>query len=213
MLFTLIKKDIIIAKSYSLCVVAVAVGLPLLFAWRQPDMGGLYALLSAVLISSVAFNLAVSEKENKYPRATALLASTPYMRTKIVGAKYSLYILIYLICCASFFIESQFIPAISVDSFPMAAAVVFLVQAVGMGIILPIQYKFGYDKTKLLGFLLFLAPIIITAAEQTTLPADIANRFDWFPAAAAPAAYIIGIAVWALSLGISKKIFDKKDLL
>ena len=65
MLFTLIKKDIIIAKSYSLCVVAVAVGLPLLFAWRQPDMGGLYALLSAVLISSVAFNLAVSEKENK----------------------------------------------------------------------------------------------------------------------------------------------------
>ena len=31
--------------------------------------------------------------------------------------------------------------------------------------------------------------------------------------ASAAAAYIIGIAVWALSLGISKKIFEKKDLL
>ena len=73
MLIPLIKKDLMIVKGYSLGVVAIAIGLPLLLAWRQPQMGGMISLLMAVLISSVAFNLAISEKENQYPRATALL--------------------------------------------------------------------------------------------------------------------------------------------
>ena len=79
MLIPLIKKDLTIVKGYTLGVVAIAFGLPLLLAWRQPQMGGMISLLMAVLISSVAFNLAISEKENQYPKATALLSSTPYM--------------------------------------------------------------------------------------------------------------------------------------
>ncbi len=36
-------------------------------------------LLMSVLTASVSLNLAVSEKENVYRKATALLSSTPYM--------------------------------------------------------------------------------------------------------------------------------------
>ena len=93
MLIPLIKKDLMIVKGYSLGVVAIAIGLPLLLAWRQPQMGGMISLLMAVLISSVAFNLAISEKENQYPRATALLSSTPYF--KIYTVLYYLYGLLY----------------------------------------------------------------------------------------------------------------------
>ena len=63
MLIPLIKKDLTIVKGYTLGVIAIAIGLPLLLAWRQPQMGGMISLLMAVLISSVAFNLAISEKK------------------------------------------------------------------------------------------------------------------------------------------------------
>ena len=151
MIIPLIKKDIMIVKGYALCVIALGIGLPLLLAWRQPEMGGLYSFLMATLISSVAFNLAISEKENKYPKATALLASTPYMKSGIVRSKYWLYLIIYIVCCIPSFIETQFIPELAIDNFLHGAAIVFLIQAVCMGILLPIQFKFGYEKTKFLG--------------------------------------------------------------
>ena len=53
MLIPLIKKDLTIVKGYTLGVVAIAFGLPLLLAWRQPQMGGMISLLMSVLISSV----------------------------------------------------------------------------------------------------------------------------------------------------------------
>ena len=110
MLIPLIKKDLMIVKGYSLGVVAIAIGLPLLLAWRQPQMGGMISLLMAVLISSVAFNLAISEKENQYPRATALLSSTPYTKGKVVISKYTLYFIIYTVCCIAYVVDMQFIP-------------------------------------------------------------------------------------------------------
>lgn len=53
MLIPLIKKDLTIVKGYTLGVIAIAFGLPLLLAWRQPQMGGMISLLMSVLISSV----------------------------------------------------------------------------------------------------------------------------------------------------------------
>ena len=78
MILQLLKKDCIIAKNYVVAVILIGVGLPVLLVWRQPELLEVFALHGAVFISSVAFNLAVSEKENKYPKATALLCATPY---------------------------------------------------------------------------------------------------------------------------------------
>lgn len=168
MLIPLIKKDLTIVKGYTLGVVAIAFGLPLLLAWRQPQMGGMISLLMAVLISSVAFNLAISEKENQYPKATALLSSTPYTKGKVIVSKYALYFIIYVICCIAYLVEMQFVPELKLDNFAQTAALVFLIQAFGMGIFLPIQYKFGYEKTKFVCFLLFLSPVIIDIAKRIT---------------------------------------------
>ena len=65
MILQLLKKDCIIAKNYVAIVILIGVGLPLLLVWRQPDMIEVFALPGAVFISSVAFNLAISEKKNK----------------------------------------------------------------------------------------------------------------------------------------------------
>ena len=92
MLIPLIKKDLMIVKGYSLGVVAIAIGLPLLLAWRQPQMGGMISLLMAVLISSVAFNLAISEKENQYPRA---FFNSLYKRE---SGYFKIYTVLYYLC-------------------------------------------------------------------------------------------------------------------
>ena len=64
MILQLLKKDCIIAKNYVAAVILIGVGLPVLLVWKQPQMLEVFALPGAVFISSVAFNLAVSEKEN-----------------------------------------------------------------------------------------------------------------------------------------------------
>ena len=213
MLIPLIKKDLTIVKGYTLGVVAIAFGLPLLLAWRQPQMGGMISLLMAVLISSVAFNLAISEKENQYPRATALLSSTPYTKGKVVISKYTLYFIIYTVCCIAYLVEMQFIPELKLDNFAQAAALVFLIQAFGMGIFLPIQYKFGYAKTKFVCFLLFLSPVIIDITKRISFPSKLASLMQSNSAIAAAILCGCGIFIWLVSFVISKKIFVKKDLI
>lgn len=213
MLMPLIKKDVLLVKEYSLGVAAIAVGLPLLLAWRQAQMGGMIGLLMAVLISSVAFHLAISEKENKYPKTAALLASTPYRKAGVVRSKYGLYFIIYAVCCVPSFVEMQFIPELAVDHFSRTAAVVFLIQAVCMGIFLPLQYKFGYEKTKFLSFLLFLSPFLFTIAESITLPAAIAGYLDAYPHVLSLLLVAFGMVIWLISFEISKQVVTKKDFI
>lgn len=125
MILQLLKKDCIIAKNYVAAVILIGVGLPVLLVWKQPQMLEVFALPGAVFISSVAFNLAVSEKENMYPKATALLCATPYNRGKLVEEKYLLYFLIYLYCCVAFRIEMEVIPQLAAVDFVRSVVIVF----------------------------------------------------------------------------------------
>ena len=214
MLIPLIKKDLTIVKGYTLGVVAIAFGLPLLLAWRQPQMGGMISLLMAVLISSVAFNLAISEKENQYPKATALLSSTPYTKGKVIVSKYTLYFIIYIVCFIAYLVEMQFVPELKLDNFTRTAALVFLIQALGMGIFLPIQYKFGYEKTKFISFvLLVLSPVIIEATKRISFSSKIVSLMQSNSVIAVAILYGCGILIWLVSFVISNKIFAKKDLI
>ena len=70
MLIPLIKKDLTIVKGYTLGVVAIAFGLPLLLAWRQPQMGGMISLLMAVLIGSVKKFVSLEENDSFLVRIT-----------------------------------------------------------------------------------------------------------------------------------------------
>ena len=214
MLIPLIKKDLTIVKGYTLGVVAIAFGLPLLLAWRQPQMGGMISLLMAVLISSVAFNLAISEKENHYPKATALLSSTPYTKGKVIVSKYTLYFIIYIVCFIAYLVEMQFVPELKLDNFTRTAALVFLIQALGMGIFLPIQYKFGYEKTKFISFvLLVLSPVIIEATKRISFSSKIVSLMQSNSVIAVAILFGCGILIWLVSFAISNKIFAKSDLI
>lgn len=162
---------------------------------------------------TVAFNLAISEKENQYPKATALLSSTPYTKGKVIVSKYALYFIIYVICCIAYLVEMQFVPELKLDNFAQTAALVFLIQAFGMGIFLPIQYKFGYEKTKFVCFLLFLSPVIIDITKGISVPSKLALFMQLNPVVLAVVYSGVGICIWFISFALSKRIFNKKDLI
>ena len=213
MILQLLKKDCIIAKNYVAIVILIGVGLPLLLVWRQPDMIEVFALPGAVFISSVAFNLAISEKENKYPKATALLCATPYNRGKLVEEKYLLYFLIYLYCCVTFRIEMEVIPQLAAVDFVRSVVIVFWIQVICMGIFLPIQYRFGYEKTKLLAMLLVVAgPVLMSVANSAAVPAAVTQSSSAVPGAVYIVLWVIGGALWLFSMFVSKKIFSNMDL-
>ena len=213
MILQLLKKDCIIAKNYVAAVILIGVGLPVLLVWKQPQMLEVFALPGAVFISSVAFNLAVSEKENMYPKATALLCATPYNRGKLVEEKYLLYFLIYLYCCVVFRIEMQVIPQLAAVDFVPSAVIVFWIQVICMGIFLPIQYRFGYEKTKLLAMLLVVAgPVLMSVANSVVVPVTVTQSFSAVPGVMYIVLWAIGGALWIFSMFISKKIFSSIDL-
>lgn len=213
MILQLLKKDCMIAKNYVAAVVLIGVGLPVLLAWKQPQMLEVFALPGAVFISSVAFNLAVSEKENMYPKATALLCATPYNRGKLVEEKYLLYFLIYLYCCVTFRIEMEVIPQLAAVDFVRSVVIVFWIQVICMGIFLPIQYRFGYEKTKLLAMLLVVAgPVLMSVANSAAVPAAVTQSSSAVPGAVYIVLWVIGGALWLFSMFVSKKIFSNMDL-
>ena len=212
MILQLLKKDCIIAKNYVAAVILIGVGLPVLLVWKQPQMLEVFALPGAVFISSVAFNLAVSEKENMYPKATALLCATPYNRGKLVEEKYLLYFLIYLYCCVVFRIEMQVIPQLAAVDFVRSAVIVFWIQVICMGIFLPIQYRFGYEKTKLFAMLLVVAGPVLMSANSVVVPVTVTQSFSAVPGVMYIVLWVIGGALWLFSMFVSKKIFSSIDL-
>lgn len=214
MIFQLLKKDCIIAKNYVAAVILIGMGLPVLLVWKQPQMLEVFALPGAVFISSVAFNLAVSEKENMYPKATALLCATPYNRGKLVEEKYLLYFLIYLYCCVTFRIEMEVIPQLAAVDFVRSVIIAFWIQIICMGIFLPIQYRFGYEKTKLLAMLLVIAgPVLMSVANSVVVPAMVTQSFTAVPGVMNIVLWAIGGALWLFSMLVSKKIFSSINLL
>lgn len=213
MILQLLKKDCIIAKNYVVAVILIGMGLPVLLVWKQPQMLEVFALPGAVFISTVASNLAVSEKENMYLKATALLCATPYNRGKLVEEKYLLYFLIYLYCSAIFWIEMQVIPQLAAVDFVRSVVISFLIQVICMGIFLPIQYRFGYEKTKLLAILLAVAgSVLMSVARSVIVPATVIQLFSAVPGVMYIVLWVIGGALWLFSMFVSKKIFSSIDL-
>ena len=108
----------------------------------------------------------------------------------------------------------QFVPELKLVNFARTAALVFLIQALGMGIFLPIQYKFGYEKTKFISFvLLVLSPVIIEATKRISFSSKIVSLMQSNSVIAVAILYGCGILIWLVSFVISNKIFAKKDLI
>ena len=112
-----------------------------------------------------------------------------------------------------FRIEMQVIPQLAAVDFVRSAVIVFWIQVICMGIFLPIQYRFGYEKTKLFAMLLVVAgPVIMSVANSVVVPVTVTQSFSAVPGVMYIVLWVIGGALWLFSMFVSKKIFSSIDL-
>lgn len=214
MLLHLVKKDCLIIKKYLFLMMLVAFGMPLFILWRMPQFLGFTAFLLTVMFVELMLIQSVSLVEAKYPKASALLCAVPYPRSALVKARYLFTGFIFAYCYAIYGIESWLLPQINPLT-PFGAIAGLLIVTILFGIFVPVQYRFGYEKTKYAFTLAimatpFLLPTIVKAISSAHSKFSGFNALPPFVQYLMPAICILIIGF--ISLTISIKIYSKKDL-
>jgi ABC-2 type transport system permease protein len=214
MLLHLIKKDFVIVKKYVLFMFVVVLLLPPFFLWRVPlelarsasfGISAVYAVFMLLMF--------VSTKEFQYPKASALLCAAPYPRSLVVLSKYGFCIVIFAACCVIYWIETLLIPQLGSLNFEMVMTT-FSGIALLISIYLPIQFKLGYEKTRIFFIIVIMAsPFLLPRLLKVT-----GNPF-WSIVSSIPAALLcvmvalVSLIFLVASIWISVKIYSKKDLI
>lgn len=211
MLIHLVKKDVLIAKKYIFLVLCIVIGIPMFVSWRSPQFSQTLGFALAVIFSEFMLCQNISLKENQYSKASALLCSTPYPRRGLVQSKYILFVLVFLYCTFVYWIENLILPKIG-DFNATYILSVFLVSCLIYGIYLPVQYKLGYEKTKLFFMVIIMAsPFVLPAITKY-------GNLDLFAITHVPTGVfntvisLISLLILVVSMHVSIKIFQKKEL-
>lgn len=215
MLINLVVKDILLVKRYFFILLVFAAIAPIYLSTQlHLNDGGLIGfLLTVVFMEHILFGT-ISKFEDQY-KGAALLCATPYTRSAFVKAKYLFLLVVFL--CASIIrmIISIIIPSGIENLSINALGITFLVVSILFGILLPFQFKFGFDKTRMISFIVvfltpFVAPTLIKEIQLSHLNFTLPLPFPsiimaWMPC-------LISIVISIISMIISLKIYAKKDL-
>ncbi len=177
--------------------------------------GSFTSFLIIVLFTEyILFNM-VSMQEDKY-RGSALLCTTPHTRNGVIKAKYLFVLVIFIGCFLLFNLATAIGSSTGLTRLNIySAGISFLIISAFFGILIPIQTKFGYEKTKYIFFILiFLTPSILPTIIEWYQSMNFNINFHlplpqavtvWIP-------FVISIFIILISMIISIKIFSKKNL-
>ena len=212
MLFALIKKDFLIVKKYVLLMFVVTIIIPPFMLWRVPEFAGAMGFVLSVIFSIFMLVQFVSQKENQYPKAAALICATPYPRSLFVLSKYAFCICVFIATCIIFGVETLLLPGLRAFNYQMPI-MMFFVIALFFGIYFPVQYKLGYEKTRFVFVLVIMASPFVF---PQLLKMDNGLTFNLLNAVKPVILYggivISGIVIFAISALISIRVYDKVDI-
>jgi ABC-2 type transport system permease protein len=212
MLLNLVKKDFLLIKKQVFIMMFAVVAVVLFIMWQAPVLAGFPSFLLMVLYAEIILCQSVSVMESKYPKASALLCAAPYSRNTFVAAKYVFALLIFVYCYIAYSLVTMVIPkAGAPDLFTVLAAL--LVNMLIYGIYMPLEFKFGFEKTKFaFTIILFAATFGVSMLYGSHIKIDL----SWL--AAIPAAVqllalvLINIAILVISISASIRIYAGKEL-
>lgn len=211
MLFALLKKDFLIVKKYVLIMLLLIVFIPPFMRWRTPEFTGVLGFMLSVIFAVFMLLQYVSLKEYQFPKAATLLCATPFSRKAMVLSKYIFCMVIYVICCIVFKIETLVIPGLG-NADRIIFALMFLVTSLFIGAYLPIQYKLGYEKTKFAFFIVIMASPIILPLLMRMENLNLVFLSTFSPYLICAGIVLIGVVVLVISASVSINIYDKADL-
>ncbi|OPA73315.1 ABC transporter permease [Paenibacillus selenitireducens] len=213
MLLHLVKKDILIAKKYVWIMMVVAIAIPLFFMVRAPDLLGVSAFLTSVVFTELMLFQSVSMAELKYPKAAALLCAAPISRSAIVLARYIFLIFIFAYCYVTYSLMAWIMAPIEHLTL-IHVLTVLLISTILISVYTPIQYKYGYEKTKYFFSILIVAtPFVLPAI----IKSNMLSQFDGFFTLPESIQYLTLIAAImisnCISIYASIRIYSNKELL
>ena len=211
MVFSLLKKDFLIVRKYVRIMLLFIVLIPPFMRWRTPEFTGVLGFILSVIFSVFMLLQYVSLKEYQFPKAAAFLCAAPFSRKAMVLSKYLFCMTVYMVCCIVFKIETLIIPGLGTAGLKLFA-LMFLVTAVFIGLYLPVQYKFGYEKTKIIFMVVIMAsPVILPLLlRMESLNLDCLSMLS--PYLISGGIVLLGAACLIVSASLSVKIYDKADL-
>lgn len=216
MLLHLVKKDLILAKKYLLFMLVFAVVGPIFIYSKLGFNNGSFTsfLITILFTEYILFNM-VSLQEDKY-KGSALLCTTPHTRNGVIKAKYLFILVIFIGCFLLYNLSTAIAANTGLTRLNIySAGIALLVISVFFGVLIPVQTKFGYEKTKYIFFIMiFLTPFILPTIIEWYQSTGITINFnlpipqfikDWIP-------FVLAILVGVFSMIISIRIFSKKNL-
>ncbi len=212
MLLQLVKKDFLIVKKYILLMLAVCIIFPVFLIWSAPENAGILGFVLMTVFSIFMLLQYVSLKETQYPKASTLLCALPISRKYVVLSKYIFCILIYFACCLIFGIESFLFPQLRFVKFEIPVFL-FLAVSLVLGVYLPLQYKLGYEKTKLFFIVLIMAsPFVFAQSLKMKYSLDESLLWQEYRVIMLAGSFIISVLVLLVSSAISIRIYKEADL-
>lgn len=212
MLISLVKKEFLIVKKYAGIMLIVSFLIPPVMLWRMPEAAGAMGFTLAVIFSIFMLTQYVTLKEYQYPKATTLLCALPYPRKMIVLSKYCFCLIIYIVCCLVFVIDTIIFPKLGTFDIRMAA-VIFLVITILLSFYFPALYKLGYEKTKFVFVIIIMASPVLFAFLLKTENAVSFHLDTISMTTIAILSIIISLVTFSISAILSIRFFEKSDLM
>ncbi|WP_242223523.1 ABC-2 transporter permease [Bacillus cereus group sp. BfR-BA-01380] len=211
MLINLVIKDFMLIKKYCFVLFVFTAIAPIYISSQIGDGGLVSFLLTTILVEYILFGT-VSKFEDKY-KGAALLCATPYTRNAFVKAKY-LFIFVIFISIVMIHIISSIIVPSGIETLNIhTLGITFLILSILFGTLIPVQFKFGYDKTKLISFfVIFLTPFLLPTLIKGVQSNHISFTITLPQIIQAWAPCFISLVIGVVSMIISLNIYAKKDL-
>jgi ABC-2 type transport system permease protein len=170
-------------------------------------------LITVLFVEYILFNM-ISLQEDKY-KGSALLCITPHTRNGVIKAKYLFILVIFIACFLLYNLAATIGASYGLTRLSIySVGVALLIISVFFGILIPVQTKFGYEKTKYIFLIMiFLTPFMLPTIIEWYQTNNIFN-IDlpihesikvWIP-------FVIAVLMASISMVISIRIFSKKNL-
>lgn len=218
MLFHLVKKDFILAKKYLWFMLIFAVIGPIFIYSRTGFNNGsaISFFITVLFVEFILYNM-TSMAEEKY-KGAALLCTTPHTRNGVIKAKYLFVLVIFIGCFILYNLATVIGASVGIERLNTSSiGASLLIISIFYGILIPVQIKFGYEKTRFIFFIvIFLTPFVLPYIIQYYQSANLYVNFhveatvpkilnDWFT-------FVLSLIIGLISMLISTHIFSKKNL-
>lgn len=215
MLINLVKKDLILIKKYLLFLTIFTAAAPVYLASKMRIEGGgsILFFIIALMLEYILFSQ-ISKVEDD-SKGAALLCATPYTRGAFVKAKYLFLLVAFIGIVIIQIVTSSIFQAIMGRLTMYTVGVTFLILSLSFGILIPVQFKFGYDKTRFIFFFIiffvpFVSPSLIRWFQSQRIGSTV--PFSLSPNTEGAICSLVALLIGFISMVISLKIYAKKDL-